>query len=190
MPVEAGSRVERLAPGLAGQRAAIGSWPTPLRSLEVGSGLPLLVEDEGEAARAYGGNEVRKLEWLLPRVRPGAHVVTVGAVGSNFVLATAWYGRERGLPVHAVLLDHGWFGDGYGRPTPAGEDAAMRARAAGLPVDATYSAKALAAAVELHRSGDGPVLFVDTANTRPVDRLVDGGQVPEPPASLAHLFTT
>jgi D-cysteine desulfhydrase len=348
MPVEAGSRVERLAPGLAGQRAAIGSWPTPLRSLEVGSGLPLLVKDEGEAARAYGGNKVRKLEWLLPRVRPGAHVVTVGAVGSNFVLATAWYGRERGVPVHAVLvpqpgtpavranagvsaallhrvwpaatdldavgqlaratraarreagrppsvmwiggttpagvlgwvegglelaeqvaggeapvparvvvpagsggiaagllvglrlgglaavvhavrvadrawsnrpailglarwvtrrlrsagaevpdvdpsrlvLDHGWFGDGYGRPTPAGEDAAMRARAAGLPVDATYSAKALAAAIELHRSGDGPVLFVDTANTRPIDRLVDGGQVPEPPASLAHLFTT
>jgi D-cysteine desulfhydrase len=346
--VEATSLVEQLAPGLVGQRLPLGSWPTPVRPVDVGGDVPLLVKDEGECAPDYGGNKVRKLEWLLPRVRPGAHLVTAGAVGSNFVLATAFHGRRLGIPVHAVLVpqpatsaarrnagasavllhrawpatsdivavgqaaratvtarreagrapsvvwiggttpagvlgwvegglelaaqvaagevptparvvvpagsggiaagllvgmraggldatvhavrvadrtwanrtailalarwatrrlrtagatvpdvdpsrldvDHRWFGTAYGQPTDAGRAAAELARSAALPIDPTYSAKALAAAIALTRTpGVGRVLFVDTANARPVDRLLPGGAVPPPPPELAALLT-
>jgi D-cysteine desulfhydrase len=96
--------VEQLAPRLQGERALLGRWPTPVRALDVGASEPLWCKDEGRSAPGYGGNKVRKLEWVLPRVAPGSAVVTIGAVGSNHVLATAWHGRALGLKVHAVLV--------------------------------------------------------------------------------------
>jgi D-cysteine desulfhydrase len=96
--------VERLAPGLRGARVVLGRWPTPVRAVDVGADEPLLCKDEGRSAPGYGGNKIRKLEWVLPRVPPGSAVVTVGAVGSNHVLATALHGRAQGLRVHAVLV--------------------------------------------------------------------------------------
>jgi 1-aminocyclopropane-1-carboxylate deaminase/D-cysteine desulfhydrase-like pyridoxal-dependent ACC family enzyme len=53
----------------------------------------------------YGGNKVRKLEFLLGRARQkGADtLITCGGVGSHHVFATAFYGREHGFETHAVL---------------------------------------------------------------------------------------
>jgi D-cysteine desulfhydrase len=96
--------VEGLAPGLRGARLALGTWPTPVRAVDVGADAPLWCKDEGRSAPGYGGNKIRKLEWVLPRVPRGAAVVTIGAVGSNHVLATAYHGRAQGLRVHAVLV--------------------------------------------------------------------------------------
>lgn len=97
-------QVEQLAPGLAGGRAQLGCWPTPVRELDVGADAPLWCKDEGRSAPRYGGNKIRKLEWLLPTVPHGGALVTAGAVGSNHVLATALHGGQRGLRVHAVLV--------------------------------------------------------------------------------------
>jgi D-cysteine desulfhydrase len=54
---------------------------------------------------AYGGNKVRKLEFLLGQALAEGRraVITFGAVGSNHVRATAVYGGQLGLQVHAVL---------------------------------------------------------------------------------------
>jgi D-cysteine desulfhydrase len=101
--VTAASPLERLVPGLRGQRLALGSWPTPVRAIDVG-GRELWVKDEGAAGPLYGGNKIRKLEWLLPCVRERDALVSIGAVGSNYVHATAVYGAELGLKVHAVLV--------------------------------------------------------------------------------------
>jgi D-cysteine desulfhydrase len=54
--------------------------------------------------RLYGGNKVRKLEWLLAdAIQKGAHtVVTYGCAGSNHALATATYAQTLGLK--AILM--------------------------------------------------------------------------------------
>jgi 1-aminocyclopropane-1-carboxylate deaminase/D-cysteine desulfhydrase-like pyridoxal-dependent ACC family enzyme len=54
----------------------------------------------------YGGNKVRKLEWLLAeaKARGVKRVVTIGAAGSHHVLATTYFGRRAGLEVEAVLV--------------------------------------------------------------------------------------
>ncbi len=59
------------------------------------------------SARPYGGNKIRKLEYLLgdALARGCDTVLTFGAAGSNHALATAVYARQLGLDCHAVLSD-------------------------------------------------------------------------------------
>jgi D-cysteine desulfhydrase len=66
------------------------------------------VKDEsGFGDGSWGGNKVRKLEWLLPEVvrRGRTHLVTVGGLGTNWGLAAALYAREQGLRTTLVLVD-------------------------------------------------------------------------------------
>jgi D-cysteine desulfhydrase len=66
------------------------------------------LKDEGRYGKGgWGGNKVRKLEWILADAdRRGARtIVTFGAVGTNHGLATAVYGRAYGLQVDLVLVD-------------------------------------------------------------------------------------
>ena len=81
--------------------------PTPVRKLEVpGLRGRLWVKDEGLASPAYGGNKVRKLEYLLAdaRERGATDLVTWGAVGSHHVIATAVHGAAHDLRTHALLF--------------------------------------------------------------------------------------
>jgi hypothetical protein len=60
----------------------------------------------------------------------------------------------------AVRIVHDVYGGAYGRALPAGDDAARRLEGwRGIGLDATYSAKAFAAAIAVHRSSEGPTLF-------------------------------
>ncbi|MGC9984890.1 MAG: pyridoxal-phosphate dependent enzyme [Polyangia bacterium] len=88
---------------------ALGCFPTPVepaprlaRRLGIQS---LFVKRDDISGDAYGGNKVRKLEFLLGQalVENRRAVITFGAVGSNHVRATAVYGGQVGLQVHAVL---------------------------------------------------------------------------------------
>lgn len=57
-------------------------------------------------------------------------------------------------PIDRIELDDGQIGPGYGRPTPASEEAArLLARSEGILVDPVYTAKGLAGLVALVRSG-------------------------------------
>ncbi|MFE7527337.1 1-aminocyclopropane-1-carboxylate deaminase/D-cysteine desulfhydrase [Kitasatospora sp. NPDC057542] len=88
----------------------LGEAPTPVRPLAgLGCRSAVWVKDEsGYGHGGWGGNKVRKLEWLLPEARRrGARtVLTVGGIGTNWGLAAALYARELGLDVALGLIDH------------------------------------------------------------------------------------
>ena len=83
--------------------------------------------DEGGVGTLYGGNKVRKLEFLLGRVlaRGQRQLLTLGAAGSHHVLATALYAARLGLQTHAVLVP---------QPHTPHAEAALWLSAAGLPL--------------------------------------------------------
>ncbi|MDP2315020.1 MAG: pyridoxal-phosphate dependent enzyme [Pseudomonadota bacterium] len=62
------------------------------------------VKREDLSGTRYGGNKVRKLEWLLGEaLESGLDVLTLGTVGSNHLVATAVYGQAVGVRVQAVV---------------------------------------------------------------------------------------
>ncbi len=77
--------------------------PTPVEHV---ASLGCRVKRDDRTNPVYGGNKVRKLEFLLgdARARGRRAVVTVGATTSNHVLATAVHAVAAGLAVHAVLF--------------------------------------------------------------------------------------
>jgi D-cysteine desulfhydrase len=84
-------------------RIAIGRWPTPTRQLdavsrELGSEVWAKLEEE---CGAWGGNKVRKLEYLLAeaRERRARTLVAYGAGTSAWAAATALHGRRNGFRV-------------------------------------------------------------------------------------------
>lgn len=103
------SRFPALARALP--RLALGPWPTPLEEsagLAAALGLPrLLVKRDDRSGTVYGGNKVRKLQYLLAEAqsRGADAVLTFGATGSNHALATAMYAHELGLRCYAILTE-------------------------------------------------------------------------------------
>lgn len=79
--------------------------PTPVGEL---AGLGVWVKEDGRfGAGGWGGNKVRKLEWLIPdaRRRGRRSILTFGGLGTNWGLATALYAREHGLATALALVD-------------------------------------------------------------------------------------
>jgi len=81
-----------------------------LSAISDAAGVPVWCKRDDLTARLYGGNKIRKLEWLLgdARSRGRDTLVTTGAFGSHHVLATALCGRSAGFEVHAVLFPQPW----------------------------------------------------------------------------------
>jgi 1-aminocyclopropane-1-carboxylate deaminase/D-cysteine desulfhydrase-like pyridoxal-dependent ACC family enzyme len=75
-----------------------------------GEGTRLFVKCDDLTSAIYGGNKVRKLEYVLARARQRkkTRLLTMGAVGSHHVLATAIFGRAHGFRVHAILVGQPW----------------------------------------------------------------------------------
>jgi len=83
----------------------LGSWPTPLEyidKLDKGDTRGLWVKREDLSSPYYGGNKVRKLEFLL--AASNKPVITFGATGSHHVLATAIHANRCGLSCIGVLV--------------------------------------------------------------------------------------
>ncbi|WP_433755224.1 1-aminocyclopropane-1-carboxylate deaminase/D-cysteine desulfhydrase [Nocardia sp. CA-135398] len=88
--------------------ARLGVAPTPVRPLELGTSSTVWCKDEsGYGSGGWGGNKIRKLEWLLPEARRrGARtILTFGGIGTNWGLATALYAREFGIDTALALVD-------------------------------------------------------------------------------------
>jgi D-cysteine desulfhydrase len=85
---------------------ALAGPPTPVHRLECPDHPDLWVKRDDLSAPSYGGNKVRKLEFLIgdALARGARRLITVGAAGSHHALATALYGREHGIPVSLVLF--------------------------------------------------------------------------------------
>ena len=95
------SRLAELCPGLP--HVALGEGPTPVRELRD----DLWVKDESGYGTLWGGNKVRKLEFVLPdaKRRGKRTILTFGALATNHGLATALYAREQGLHCALALVD-------------------------------------------------------------------------------------
>lgn len=103
-------RLHARFPSLAGSlpHVALGASPTPVRRLRDVGGAEVWLKDDGAFGDGgWGGNKVRKLEWILPdaRRRGSSTVLTFGALATNHGLATALYAREHGLGAVVVLVD-------------------------------------------------------------------------------------
>ncbi len=88
----------------------LGEFPTPIKHLrdlgkEIGTDY-LYLKHDGLSGQIYGGNKIRKLEFLLgDALRNGAkEVLTFGFAGSNHALATAVYAQKLGLKNISILL--------------------------------------------------------------------------------------
>jgi 1-aminocyclopropane-1-carboxylate deaminase/D-cysteine desulfhydrase-like pyridoxal-dependent ACC family enzyme len=81
----------------------LGVYPTPVQHL---AKLGLWVKRDDLTNPIYGGNKVRKLERLIPHALEHGkkRIVTVGAVGSHHVLATAVHATGAGLAVEAAVV--------------------------------------------------------------------------------------
>ncbi|MCU1449484.1 MAG: D-cysteine desulfhydrase [Acidimicrobiales bacterium] len=74
--------------------------PTPVEQLDE----RLWVQREDATSSVYGGNKVRKFEFVFPIAqRRGGPLLTAGGVGSHHVLAAAVHAGRLGLDVDAVL---------------------------------------------------------------------------------------
>jgi 1-aminocyclopropane-1-carboxylate deaminase/D-cysteine desulfhydrase-like pyridoxal-dependent ACC family enzyme len=81
----------------------LGAWPTPIRRLdrtseELGTEVWVKIEEE---CGAWGGNKVRKLEYILAHARnkDAKSLVTYGAGTSSWAAALVLHGTEMGFKV-------------------------------------------------------------------------------------------
>ncbi len=86
----------------------LGTFPTRVDRV-VGlapSDVELWVKHENESSDLFGGNKVRKLEFMLgdARARGLRRVFTFGGTGAHHVAATALHGAAHGFDVEAVLF--------------------------------------------------------------------------------------
>ncbi len=79
-----------------------------LEHVSAALGSEVWVKREDETHAELGGGKVRKLAPLLEdaRAKEATHLLTLSAVGSNHVLATAWHGAAAGLQVVAAVVPH------------------------------------------------------------------------------------
>jgi D-cysteine desulfhydrase len=87
----------------------LGTGPTPVQPLDgIVEGVELWMKDESRYGDGgWGGNKVRKLEWIIPEAkrRGTSTLFTVGGIGTHWGLACAVYGREHGLRTVLGLVD-------------------------------------------------------------------------------------
>lgn len=89
---------------------SLGTLPTPIKHLislgNANNCTNLYLKDDGKTGTLFGGNKVRKLEFLLADARHKncTHIVTVGGAGSNHATATTIYAKQLGLTCSTLLL--------------------------------------------------------------------------------------
>ncbi len=99
-----------LVPGLDLGHVRLGTGPTPVRAVgeELGLRTTAWVKDDGAFGDGpWGGNKVRKLEWILPEAqRRGERVLfSVGGIGTHWGLALATYAKRLGFETLLGLVD-------------------------------------------------------------------------------------
>lgn len=89
-------------------KLAIAELPTPVTTQRLSLGrrsFDVSIKHDEATSTLYGGNKVRKLEYLLQRAgdRGARRIATFGAAGSNHALATAMHARELGFDCTCFL---------------------------------------------------------------------------------------
>jgi len=88
---------------------SLGNWPSPVQKLEnIGRSLEyenIWIKRDDKSSDEYGGNKVRKLEFVLADAIKNKNntIVTYGGLGTNHGLATTIYARQLGIRTILVL---------------------------------------------------------------------------------------
>ena len=88
----------------------LGDFPTPIQNLKKLSSLlkhnNLYIKRDDISNNIYGGNKVRKLEFILADLikHKKRVIITFGLAGSNYALATTIHASEVGLKTVLMLL--------------------------------------------------------------------------------------
>lgn len=90
-------------------RSELATLPTPVGEHSVAfnsSERRISVKYDNLTSASYGGNKLRKLEYIFPRARERlcTRVATFGAAGSNHALATAMYATQCGFDSTCFLV--------------------------------------------------------------------------------------
>lgn len=89
--------------------------PTPIvrvPTLSTRVGADVWIKDDGLTSPRYGGNKVRKLEYVLgdAMAHEADTLITTGAAGSHHAVATAVFAADVRLRVHVVSFSQPWSG--------------------------------------------------------------------------------
>lgn len=177
----------------------LGTGPTPLVPLGAWAsdgGADVWLKDESTFGHGdWGGNKVRKLEWLIPEARRRGRrtILTFGGLGTNWGYAVARYAAEHELRTAIALVDQ-----------PVDDHVRRQLRrlhASGATLHFTRSkARTVACApwlIARHTSGRCPPLVLPAGGSSPVGALgyvetalelaeqVRSGVMPEP----SHVVT-
>jgi D-cysteine desulfhydrase len=84
----------------------LGTFPTPVHQLHRLGYENLWIKRDDLSSLVYGGNKVRKLEFILAeaRKRNTRHIVTFGGIGTNHGLATAIFCDRLGIDCTLLLF--------------------------------------------------------------------------------------
>jgi D-cysteine desulfhydrase len=133
--------LQRAFPQLAQAHPVAGliGGATPIEALRGAQGV--YVKRDDLTATDYGGNKIRKLDFLLAQAQARGRktVVAFGYAGSNFVAATAWHGRKLGLRTIGGLLPQlpaDYIVDNLSVSIAAGAELFLRSREPSLIVEA------------------------------------------------------
>ena len=85
----------------------LGNFPTPVHPLKHLDIKNLWIKRDDQSSSVYGGNKIRKLEFILAaaRQREARHLVTLGGIGTHHGLATAIFCDQLGFQC-TLLLYH------------------------------------------------------------------------------------
>lgn len=102
--------LERRCPEIASKlpRLQFASLPTPVTNAqlrEAGKCIDVSVKCDDRTSPVYGGNKVRKLEYLLHRARQrgATRIATFGSIASNHATATSLFAQREGFSCTAFL---------------------------------------------------------------------------------------
>lgn len=86
--------------------AGFAALPTPVQAVDV-DGRPCWIKRDDLSHPIYGGNKVRKLEFILAGALADGRrrVITFGATGTHHGLATAIFCRQLGMDCELLLFD-------------------------------------------------------------------------------------
>lgn len=90
-------------------KTVLADLPTPVAELPLATALghsQISIKYDDQTGQLYGGNKVRKLEYLLQRAddRNAKRIATFGTVASNHALATSLYAKSMGLDCTCLLF--------------------------------------------------------------------------------------
>ena len=83
----------------------LGNFPTPVHPLKRLGLENIWIKRDDQSSPVYGGNKIRKLEFILAAAgqKKIRHLVTVGGIGTNHGLATAIFCDQLGIKCTLLL---------------------------------------------------------------------------------------